>query len=172
MVLDFGYVTLFAAAMPLASSLTILTNVAEIYLDYIKLHFVCCRPMPVRSGSMPRTWFHVISGMCSLAIVTNVLFTFLCSDQVYNMMGNLYRKAEVEAGDHSVHTMSRRGMWALFGVEHAMFLAAVIARHTIPSEAKWVSHAVEAREYRRRAERTRKHQQKIEKKCHGEIAKD
>merc|ERR1712151_1009384 len=76
MVLDFGYVTLFAAAMPLASSLTILTNVAEIYLDYTKLHFVCRRPMPVRSGTMPETWFHVISGMCCLAIVTNVLFTF------------------------------------------------------------------------------------------------
>merc|ERR1711972_874337 len=110
--------------------------------------------------------------MCSLAIVTNVLFTFLCSDQVYNMMGNLYRKAEVETGDHSVHIMSRRGMWALFGVEHAMFLAAIIIRHTIPSEAKWVTQAVDARDYRRRAERTRKHQQKIEQKIetkwHGE----
>merc|ERR1712098_537274 len=100
------------------------------------------------SGAMPRTWFRVVHIMCFLAIITNVLFTFTCSDQMYNLVGNLYRTKG--KGDDLVHRVSKKGMWVLFGVEHALFAFAFTIRHVMPGRLMWVKDAIRARQYRRR----------------------
>merc|ERR1712107_406072 len=77
MVIDFGYVTMFASAMPLSSTLTVLTNLAEVANDHFKLRYVTRRPMPHRVGTIPMVWFRLLSVMCWFAIVTNMPLTFV-----------------------------------------------------------------------------------------------
>merc|ERR1711862_861904 len=87
MIIDFGYVTLFAGAMPLGSFITIVSNVAELFSDNFKLHKVVRRPEAQRTANMPKTWFYVMGVMAYVAIITNVVFTFVGSEQLFALVG-------------------------------------------------------------------------------------
>ena len=54
MVIQFGYITLFASAFPLAAALSLASNVLELGSDLFKLSFLCRRPPAVRAAGMRR----------------------------------------------------------------------------------------------------------------------
>lgn len=149
MVIDFGYVTLFAAAMPLASLVTMFSNAIEVHSDLFKLLRVARRPMAVRCGGMPHTWFRVMSYMGYLAIITNMLFTFVCSDQMFEVMGSVYKMR-----NDGSHKVGKKAVGAMFCIEHLVFLVAFFVRSAVSSRIGWVRDAVKARAYRRSKEIT------------------
>jgi len=143
MVLGFGYVVLFAGAMPLASALAVLSNVAEVHSDAFKLHFVSRRPAPHRTSSMPRSWFLVIRVMCCLCILTNFLICYVSSEQIEQLAPSLFTSGE------RPHSLNERGVWCLLASEHLVVLLALAVHNITPSTAKWVCDAVSGRKYRR-----------------------
>jgi hypothetical protein len=67
---QFGYVTLFAGAFPLASTISILCNFVEIRSDIFKTTFITRRPVPARAKNIG-TWELVMTCQVWLAILTN-----------------------------------------------------------------------------------------------------
>jgi len=143
MVIDFGYVTLFAGAMPLASALTVLSNVIEVHSDAFKLSAVCRRPPAHPASGMPQTWFAVLGCMCWAAIVTNCIFAYVSSEQMMHLMPEFFKKKDDQ------HQVRRSGLWMLFGVEHLLLIVAFAVREALPRRASCVSIALKARNFRK-----------------------
>lgn len=62
MVIEYGYITLFASAFPLASALSIVCNLIEIRSDGFKLAFVTRKPTARRVHSIG-TWEKVVAAL-------------------------------------------------------------------------------------------------------------
>lgn len=70
-VLQFGFVTIFVAACPLAPLFALLNNWVEIRLDARK--FVCERRRPVAQRAQGvGIWFPILTGIAHLAVISNV----------------------------------------------------------------------------------------------------
>lgn len=76
-VLQFGFVTIFVAACPLAPLFALLNNWVEIRLDARK--FVCeyRRPVAERAQDIG-IWFHILAGLTHLAVISNVSVRAAC----------------------------------------------------------------------------------------------
>lgn len=76
-VLQFGFVTIFVAACPLAPLFALLNNWVEIRLDARK--FVCeyRRPVAERAQDIG-IWFHILAGLTHLAVISNVSIRAAC----------------------------------------------------------------------------------------------
>lgn len=78
-VLQYGFVTLFVAAFPLAPLFALLNNIAEIRLDAYKMVKEARRPLAERSEDIG-AWFGILKGVTYIAVVSNVrtyIFYFL-----------------------------------------------------------------------------------------------
>ncbi|KAM7104663.1 anoctamin-7 isoform 2-T2 [Molossus nigricans] len=79
MVLQFGFVTIFVAACPLAPLFALLNNWVEIRLDARK--FVCERRRPVAERAQDvGIWFPILAGITHLAVISNALLLAFSSD--------------------------------------------------------------------------------------------
>ena len=71
MVLQYGFVTLFVVAFPLAPLLAFVNNVAEIHVDAVKLCYGHRRPWP-RSATSIGNWSFFLSLMSTMSVITNI----------------------------------------------------------------------------------------------------
>ena len=91
MVIQFGYITLFASAFPLASVLSIVCNLIEIRSDGFKLTYVTRKPLPRRTANIG-TWARVCTFQAWLAILTNCLIFGFSSEQMGEWFPSLFRR--------------------------------------------------------------------------------
>ena len=70
-VIQYGFVTLFVAAFPLAPFFALLNNIIEIRLDATKLITQWKRPMAERAQDIG-TWFTILVAISKLAVLVNV----------------------------------------------------------------------------------------------------
>uniref|UniRef100_W5MKX8 Anoctamin n=1 Tax=Lepisosteus oculatus TaxID=7918 RepID=W5MKX8_LEPOC len=79
MVLQFGFITIFVAAFPLAPLFALLNNWVEIRLDAQK--FVCeyRRPVAERAQSIG-VWFHILEALSQLSVIVNAFLIAFTSD--------------------------------------------------------------------------------------------
>ena len=70
-VLQFGFITIFVAAFPLAPLFALLNNWAEVRLDAHK--FVCeyRRPVAERAQNIG-VWFNILEALSHLSVIVNV----------------------------------------------------------------------------------------------------
>jgi anoctamin-7 len=70
-VLQFGFITIFVAAFPLAPLFALLNNWAEVRLDAHK--FVCeyRRPVAQRAQNIG-AWFNILEALSHLSVIANV----------------------------------------------------------------------------------------------------
>ena len=74
-VLQFGFITIFVAAFPLAPLFALLNNWVEIRLDAQK--FVCETRRPVADRAQDiGVWFTILDSMAQLAVISNVTIFF------------------------------------------------------------------------------------------------
>ena len=74
-VLQFGFITIFVAAFPLAPLFALLNNWVEIRLDAQK--FVCETRRPVADRAQDiGVWFTILDSMAQLAVISNVIIFF------------------------------------------------------------------------------------------------
>ena len=76
MLIQFGYVTFFAAAFPLAPLIAIFINVLEIKYRVYAYLYVIRRPLTEAKGDIG-PWFNIWTIMGYLAIITNFLLLYM-----------------------------------------------------------------------------------------------
>lgn len=73
---QFGYLTLFALAFPLSTTLAFVGLWLEMYTDKLKIMKLVRRPLPLAIKDIG-TWWYIFSSICVLAIFSNTaLFCF------------------------------------------------------------------------------------------------
>jgi len=162
MVIEFGYITLFASAFPLAGLLSVLCNLIEIKSDLFKVTRVYRRPVAVRAATIG-TWHRVIQAIVFLSIPTNVML-FAMSEQLASWAPWLYREATekdvqhglvahvVDAATGSSDLVMRRGkakyvIMIATVLEHLVGLLAMLLVWMIPKRPEWVSNEVARLEF-------------------------
>jgi hypothetical protein len=75
-VLQYGFVTLFVAAFPLAPLCALLNNIAEIRLDAYKMVTQARRPLAERSEDIG-AWYGILRAITYTAVVSNVIITII-----------------------------------------------------------------------------------------------
>ncbi|KAG5325484.1 ANO4 protein, partial [Pseudoatta argentina] len=79
MILQYGFVTLFVAAFPLAPLFALLNNIAEIRLDAYKMIKEARRPLAERVEDIG-AWFGILRGVTYVAVVSNAFVIAYTSD--------------------------------------------------------------------------------------------
>ncbi|GFS49685.1 anoctamin-1 [Trichonephila inaurata madagascariensis] len=81
MILQFGFVTIFVAAFPLAPLFALLNNILEIRLDARKLVCSYRRPVGVRVQNIG-IWYRILDSIGKLAVLTNGIIIAFTSDMI------------------------------------------------------------------------------------------
>ena len=69
--IQYGFVTIFVAAFPLAPLFALMNNVIEIRLDAYKFLVMWQRPAALRAQDIG-VWFDCLQGLSFLAVLSNV----------------------------------------------------------------------------------------------------
>lgn len=80
-VINFGYITLFASAFPLAPLLTLLFHSIELQADKWKIYNLYQRPLPYKQNTIG-AWKTVLNVMSIIAILTNIFLFAFSSHQI------------------------------------------------------------------------------------------
>jgi hypothetical protein len=87
-VLQYGFVTIFVAAFPLAPFFALLNNIFEMRLDAKKFLRFYRRPVPKRVKNIG-VWFNILDALGRLSVVTNVSISILLPSPDTVMMSSL-----------------------------------------------------------------------------------
>ena len=152
-VIQLGYVTLFASAYPLASLIAIVANLVEIRADCFKLTHVCQRPRPMRSSTCGM-WNTLVSCILWLSALTNCLIFGFTSDQLMQYLPQFYHLNE-----HG-HTRLAEGkgyivIFIIFGVERLLVCTGLLIYAIVPEIPEDVMNQLEHRHYIRMEESKR-----------------
>lgn len=79
MMVQFGYVVLFAPAFPLAPLICLMNNLLEIRLDAINFVTAFRRPLPTPVSGI-RIWRHCLDVIVKLGVLTNAGFLAFTSE--------------------------------------------------------------------------------------------
>ena len=151
MVIEFGYVTLFASAFPLAAALSVACNFIEMKSDLFKLCRVYRRPEAARCDNIG-VWEVLIRAMMWMSICTNT-FLFVSSEQLAVHMPWLYRHANladlqegrvasIGEADHDLVVKAGAARWVLlvaFAVERLVFFACLLIHSSIPPVSETIA---------------------------------
>ncbi|CAF4888233.1 unnamed protein product [Pieris macdunnoughi] len=85
MILQYGFVTLFVAAFPLAPLFALLNNIAEIRLDAYKMVTQARRPLAERVEDIG-AWYGILKGITYAAVVSNAFVIAYTSDFIPRMV--------------------------------------------------------------------------------------
>lgn len=75
-VVQYGFITMFVAAFPLAPFFALLNNIIEIRLDAFKFLVTNRRPMPSRAKDLG-VWYKILDFISHAAVITNVSEVFV-----------------------------------------------------------------------------------------------
>jgi hypothetical protein len=97
MIITFGYVTLFAAAFPLASFISMIFIYFEARSDLFKLEKLMKRPRVKKAWNIG-SWIWVLEFMAITSIFTNIILFTFASDQIDHLLPFLakYRNDSVQ----------------------------------------------------------------------------
>jgi anoctamin-7 len=84
-VLQFGFITIFVAAFPLAPLFALLNNWLEIRLDASKLVCETRRPVAERAQDIG-VWFAILDALAQLSVISNVSLILFISTIYENKM--------------------------------------------------------------------------------------
>ena len=134
MVIQFGYITLFAVALPIAPLLAVLNNFFEIRGDA----FALCKGSRRRAYQTKQSigsWYTVLEILSLTAVITNALLTGFVNSTV----ADLDPLIDVTLYTTQVERMSVSRLWMwVFIFEHIMLLARTVMQHVVGSEAEWI----------------------------------
>mmetsp|Transcript_46550 Transcript_46550/g.56343 ORF Transcript_46550/g.56343 Transcript_46550/m.56343 type:complete len:804 (-) Transcript_46550:259-2670(-) len=130
MVIQLGYITLFASAYPFASAVALIANIVEVRTDLLKLTQVCRRPRPYRVGTIG-TWKIVLICTVWLSALTNCLIFGMTSNQLMELIPNYL------ISDSDLDFVTGKGSIAavvlIFGLERLMLVVGLIIYLALPS---------------------------------------
>jgi len=154
MIIQLGYVTLFASAYPLASMVSIISLMIEIRNDAFKLSRVCLRPVPRRTSTLG-VWSTLLKCIVWMSALTNCLLAGYTSDQLVQYMPKFY------IHDRSGYTTFEHDkgwllVFIIFALEHGLILAGLLINSLVPKIPPDVATELERRNYIQAKRRYRK----------------
>lgn len=113
MIIQFGFVTMFVAAFPLAPLFALLNNILEIRLDGYKLLTQFRRPVPTRAQNIG-AWFPILEVITRIAVITNGLVIAFTSDFIDRMVYvTVYSPdGSLEGYIHHVFSVFNTSVWS------------------------------------------------------------
>ena len=106
MVLQFGFITIFSAAFPLAAIFALLNNWVEIRLDAQKLLLMVRRPVSQRASSIG-IWFKILEAIVKIAVISNAFLIAFTSQFIPHMLYRLENYGHLEGYvEHSLSNYS------------------------------------------------------------------
>ncbi|XP_053397685.1 anoctamin-4-like isoform X3 [Mercenaria mercenaria] len=85
MVIQFGFVTIFVAAFPLAPLCALINNIIEIRLDAYKFITQWKRPLATRAQDIG-VWFGILQGISAIAVISNAAIIAFTSEFIPRMV--------------------------------------------------------------------------------------
>lgn len=156
MVIQFGYVTLFASAFPLAAALSLGSNCVELLSDLFKLAFLCRRPPAVRAANIGM-WERLLYALVLLSVFTNLWCFAFGSDQMALLFPRLFRPDPINqllhGGEHEYGVKKGMGRFVVLllgAVEHALLLLLLGLELLLPNKPSWVRLTLARREHEAR----------------------
>eukprot|EP00937_MAST-01D_sp_MAST-1D-sp2_P004704 g4704.t1 len=128
-IVQFGYVTLFVSAYPLAPVLAVLNNYAEIRVDAVKLLDVHRRPDPQGAEDIGM-WLSILAIMATAAVITNGLIICFTASLLVKDLG-----------------LENYKMWLFIGIEHTVLLIKYLLSLVILDEEPAVTQQLERQDY-------------------------
>jgi len=144
-VIQYGYVTLFASAYPLASLIAIVANLIEIRADCFKLTFLCRRPKSTRSNGLGM-WKTLLLGITWLSALTNCLIFGFTSGQMREYLPGFYHY------DDSGHLRLIPGkgwivVFIIFGMERILVYTGLLIRAVVPEIPEIIMEELERTQF-------------------------
>ncbi|PHH85939.1 hypothetical protein CDD83_10972 [Cordyceps sp. RAO-2017] len=118
MVMQYGYLSLFSVAWPLAASCFLANNWVELRADSLKIAISCKRPIPWRSDSIG-PWLTAIGFLSWLGSITSSAIVYLCSG---SRNGSRGATSQVTAWG---------GLLTILLAEHFYLLVSLAVRHVM-----------------------------------------
>ncbi|OQS02828.1 anoctamin [Thraustotheca clavata] len=120
MLIQFGYVSFFSIAFPLAPFLALVNNLISLRADAFKLCYTKQRPIALKTSGIG-IWFPVLQLMTVLAVITNCLHIAFTTTQIEHYFPKI---------------SSANKVWVVFAAEHSILLLQVWIAFVIPSMTK------------------------------------
>jgi hypothetical protein len=130
MIIQFGYITLFVAAFPLAPLLALANNVLEIRTDAFKMTQIYRRPPPLIAEDIG-TWYGILEVMSVICVMTNCLIISFTSNR-------LTKGLDLDL---------RWRFWIMIIFEHAILIFKVALAALIPDVPEMVENARDREAY-------------------------
>lgn len=134
--IQYGFVTLFVVAFPLAPVFALLNNLLEVKVDSMKLVSVTRRPEP-RGAYSIGTWYDIFSTISYISIVTNIIICIWYTDEIENW---------VDANEPSTSAVSVQ-VWATVIAEHFIILVKFAVGYFIPDQDTHVTQHLARQRY-------------------------
>jgi anoctamin-10 len=149
-VIQLGYVTLFASAYPLASLISIAANWVEIRSDCFKISMLCRRPDSNRTSGLGM-WRALMASVIWMSALTNCLIAGFTSGQLTHYLPEFY----IPDGDgNSIdHEDGWLVVFVIFGLERLLLVAGLLVFAVVPAIPEDVTDELERREYVRSQQR-------------------
>jgi len=132
-IVQFGYITLFATAYPLAPLVALVANSIELRGDCWKLSNVCLRPKSVPSHCAGRTYTSLLATVVWMSAFTNCFIFAFTSRQMATWLPQ-YFVIDEGTGDH--YPAQGKG-WivvaTIFGIERVLLGLGLVIRLLMPS---------------------------------------
>ena len=149
-VIQIGYITLFASAFPLASLIAIVANWIEVRTDAFKLATVCRRPFCFRATGLGM-WKTLTACIIWMSALTNCLIAGFTSDQLMHYLPSFYVQDESGYSDMG-HDKGWILVFVIFGLERLLLIAGLLIWAIIPAVPEDVMNEFERRQFIRRKE--------------------
>jgi len=143
-VIQLGYVTLFASAYPLASLISIAANWVEIRSDCFKLTHICRRPDSLRSSGLGM-WQPLMASVVWMSALTNCMIAGFTSAQLTHYLPELYIRDE--DGYNIEHEDGFIVVFVIFGLERLLLVIGVLIYFIVPAVPEDVADELERRQY-------------------------
>jgi hypothetical protein len=143
--IQLGYVTLFASAYPLASLVMCGAVWMEIRSDCYKLTYLCQKPAGERVSDIGM-WKSLLQGMVWFSCLTNCLLFGFTSDQMMHYMPNFYIRDSVGV-THMVQDKGWIAILIIFGLERVLIYFGLMLNAMIPSIPEDLAVQLKRRKY-------------------------
>ncbi len=158
MIIQLGYITLFASAYPLAPFVAIIANFIELRLDAFKLTYVTMRPRPMPSSDIG-TWKVLIKIIVWMSAITNCFIFCFSSMQMYQYLPEYFTVDKY--GEHDLKAGSGIVViFLLFGIERLLIVLGLLIDLFVPD----MPEAIVKKEKRKQFLDFRLHQEEKAKK--------
>ena len=137
MIMTFGYITLFAAAYPIGTTITSAFIYLETKSDMFKFERTARRPFSKKCHDIG-TWEIALDILTIMSVFTNIVLCCYASDQIDYVLPWLKGLKE----DSSTNIIT------IFGIEHVMVLIVGFLRIVLDTEPRWLTIFRERRSFK------------------------